>query len=78
LDTVDRLGFPNLFVTITANEWEMPKPYWCAARTEATHLAATSDAFAETMSIVHTLQEIVNGLYTGSNHKNWRQHLLVN
>jgi len=39
LDTVKRLGFPNLFVTITANEWEMPKPFWCAARTEVTHLA---------------------------------------
>jgi len=56
----------------------MPKPFWCSARTEATHLAATSDAFAETTSIVHALQEIVNGLFAGSNHKNWRQHLLAN
>jgi len=78
LDTVERFGFPNLFVTITANEWEMPKPFWCSARTELTNLAGTSDAFAETMSIVHALQEIVNGLYAGSNHKNWRQHLLAN
>jgi len=38
LDTVERLGFPNLFVTITANKWEIPKPLWCAARTELTWL----------------------------------------
>ena len=78
LDTVDQLGYPSLFVTITANEWEMSKPFWVTARSSVTGCAPSHDAFSETMQIVHALQQIIRGFMAGTTHKNWRQHLFAN
>ena len=79
LDTVDQLGYSSLFVTITANEWEMIKPFWVTARSSVTGCAPTHYAFSETMQIVHALQQIICGFMAGTTHKNWRQqHLFAN
>ena len=78
LDTVDHLGFPSLFVTITADEWRMNKPSWCQQRYNIHNLQPTGDAFAETLQIIHSLQQIVLGFLSCSNHHQWKRHLLAN
>ena len=78
LDTVDRLGFPSLFVTITADEWRMNKPSWCQQRYNIHKLHPTGDAFAETLQIIHSLQQLVLGFLSGFNHHQWKHHLLAN
>ena len=32
LDTVDQFEYPSLFITITANAWEMPQLFWVNSR----------------------------------------------
>ena len=78
LDTVDRLGFPSLFVIITADEWRMNKLSWCQQRYNIHKLQPTGDAFAETLQIIHSLQQLVLGFLSGSNHHQWKHHLLAN
>ena len=49
--------FPSLFVTISADEWRINKPFWTQERYNIHGLCPTGDAFAETCSIIHTLQQ---------------------
>ena len=70
LDTVNCLGFPSLFVTISADEWRINKRSWCQERTSTHGLEPTGDAFAETMQVIHSLLQLIVGLFSGSNHHN--------
>ena len=78
LDTVERLGFPTLFVTISADKWCMNKPFWVQDRYQHHGLAQTQDSFAESFQIIHSLQQLVCGLFAGSTHSKWTSHLLSN
>ena len=56
----------------------MNKPSWCQERTSLHELEPTGDAFAETMQVIHSLQQLIVGLFSGSNHLNWKHHLVAN
>ena len=52
IDTVERLGYPDFFLTMSANEWDLHKPWWNASRFQRHGLPPTQDSFAETISIL--------------------------
>ena len=78
LDTIDHLGFPSLFVTTNANEWRMNKSSWYQEQHNIHHFQPTGNVFTKTIQIIHSLQQIIIGYLTGSNHHNCKQHIFVN
>ena len=32
IDTVDRLGYPDFFLTMSASKWDLHQPWWNASR----------------------------------------------
>ena len=78
IDTVDRLGYPDFFLTMSASEWDLPKPWWNASRFQRHGLPPTQDSFAETISISHSLQQFVSAYFCGEGHGKWTDHLFAN
>ena len=66
LNVVQQHGFPTLFITVTADEWNFPKHTFFNDHIQASHSCPGDDAFAETMAIVHTLQQLCTQYICGA------------
>ena len=77
IDTVDRLGYPDFFLTMSASEWDLHKPWWNASRFQRHGLPPTQDSFAETISISHSLQQFLSAYLCGECRGKWTDHLFA-
>ena len=77
IDTVDRLGYPDFFLTMSASEWDLHKPWWSASCFQRHGLPQTQDSFAETISISHSLQQFVSAYLCGEGRGKWTNQLFA-
>ena len=63
IDTVDRLGYLDFFLTMSASEWDLHQPWWNASRFQRHGLPPTRYSFAEAISISHSLQQFVSAYF---------------
>ena len=75
INTVDRLGYPDFFLTMSASEWDLPKPWWIASRFQQHGFPPTRDSFAEAISISHSLQQFVSAYFCSEDRGKWTDHL---
>lgn len=75
IDAVFQYGPPSIFITLSPFEWTFPKPQWLTQAQSISGKGPTELPCLETLNIVHTLEQIVRGYFTGTNSNKWNNHV---